>query len=269
MLQALTLDVAKVVVVTVLLSFAAMEWRTGRFAPGASRQHTWVDLLSTLLVPGAILTTVLFTSEALFSAVFPAWVGALAGLPLWAMFAVLLVGDDMVQYSWHRLTHSVPMLYSLHRCHHSAEYLSIRVVYRNNVFYYLIMPSIWLSGALLALGLWPVYPLYVVCKMTVIIAAHSSVPWDAPLYRWAASRRVMWVVERVISTPATHSAHHGRHATDGVTHYKGNYGNFLFLWDVLFGTALITRRRPTEFGLEKIEGWPPLREFLWPIPPQT
>ena len=41
----------------------------------------------------------------------------------------------------------------------------------------------------------------------------------------------MWVVERVISTPATHAAHHGFSESDGVTHYHGNFGNFLFLWE--------------------------------------
>ena len=35
-----------------------------------------------------------------------------------------------------------------------------------------------------------------------------------------------------------------------MTHYRGNYGNFLFLWDVMFGTAKITRRRPDTFGVE-------------------
>ena len=63
---------------------------------------------------------------------------------------------------------------------------------------------------------------------------------------------MLWVIERVVSTPTTHAAHHGRHAEDPGTHYRGNYGNLLFLWDVIFGTARITRRRPSAFGLENI-----------------
>ena len=57
-----------------------------------------------------------------------------------------------------------------------------------------------------------------------------------------------WVIERTISTPATHFAHHGLSAEDGVSHPNGNYGNLLFLWDVLFGTAKITRQYPKTFG---------------------
>jgi sterol desaturase/sphingolipid hydroxylase (fatty acid hydroxylase superfamily) len=75
----------------------------------------------------------------------------------------------------------------------------------------------------------------------------------------------MWLVERTISTPATHSAHHGRHADDGVTNYKGNYGNLLFFWDVLFGTAKITRRYPEHIGVENLEPVSAAHQLLWPL----
>ncbi len=191
--------------------------------------------------------------------------GQLAALPVVAQLGLLLVFDDMVQYWWHRLTHNVPWLYNLHRAHHNAEYLSIRVVYRNNVFYYLLMPNLWFSGALIYLGLGWVYAFYLIVKMTVIYAAHSDVRWDAPLYRIRLLSPLMWLVERVISTPATHSAHHGKHAGDGVTNYKGNYGNLLFFWDVLFGTALITRRYPESYGVENLLPIGPGEQLFWPF----
>jgi sterol desaturase/sphingolipid hydroxylase (fatty acid hydroxylase superfamily) len=81
--------------------------------------------------------------------------------------------------------------------------------------------------------------------------------------RWLSP--LMWVLERTISTPATHSAHHGRHLDDGVTHYKGNYGNLLFFWDVLFGTARITRRYPEKFGVENLDPVSAPRQLFWPL----
>ena len=57
-----------------------------------------------------------------------------------------------------------------------------------------------------------------------------------------------WVIERTITTPSTHFAHHGLTSEDGVSHPNGNFGNLLFLWDILFGTAKITRQYPTRFG---------------------
>ena len=89
--------------------------------------------------------------------------------------------------------------------------------------------------------------------------------WDEPLYKIKGLSPVMWVVERTISTPATHSAHHGKHKSDGVTHYKGNYGNLLFFWDVLFGTAKITRQYPKEMGVENLPETTVAEQLLWPI----
>ncbi len=72
-------------------------------------------------------------------------------------------------------------------------------------------------------------------------------------------------MERTISTPATHSAHHGKHQSDGITNYKGNYGNLLFFWDVLFGTARITRKYPDEFGVENLEPVTAAQQLFWPL----
>lgn len=182
-----------------------------------------------------------------------------------SVFALFLIFDDLSQYWWHRISHIVPWLYKLHRPHHNANYLSVRVVYRNNIFYYLFMPGLWFSGALIYLGGAWVYAFYIVIKMTVIIAAHSDVRWDAPLYKIKWLSPVMWVVERTISTPATHSAHHGKHASDGITNYKGNFGNLLFFWDVLFGTAKITRRYPEEMGVENLPETTAAEQLIWPL----
>jgi hypothetical protein len=119
------------------------------------------------------------------------------------MTAILLVGDDMTQYWWHRVSHT-PLLWPLHRAHHSAHYMSIRITYRNNFFYYLMMPGLWISGVLIYLGLGTVYLVYIVVKLAVILGAHSAVRWDEPLYRVRALRPLAWLVERTVSTPATH-----------------------------------------------------------------
>ena len=37
-------------------------------------------------------------------------------------------------------------------------------------------------------------------------------------------------------------------AEDGISHPNDNYGNLLFIWDIIFGTAKITRKYPKRFG---------------------
>ncbi len=203
------------------------------------------------------------------SLVVPQYEGALVNFPLLAQIGLFLVLDDMTQYWWHRLSHNVKWLYALHRPHHDAGYMSIRIVYRNNVFYYLLMPGIWFSGALIYLGLAPVYAGYLIIKLLVICGAHSDIPWDKPLYNIKWLSPFMWVVERTISTPSTHHAHHGKHADDDATHYKGNYGNLLFFWDVLFGTAVITRKYPQAIGVEGLEPISAAQQLFWPVVPTT
>lgn len=250
-----------------LLSLAILELTTGRFLYRSlsTKKDVILDVLSNSLVPLVVAPSVLFMSNRLMHLMMPETEDQWVSLsPFW-MFIIFLFADDLTQYFWHRLSHS-SWLYPLHRAHHSAGYLSVRVVYRNNLIYYLFMPGLWLSGLLIYWGLWAVYPIYGIIKMTVIISAHSSVPWDAPLYKNTYTKHLMWVVERIISTPSTHSMHHGLHAADCVTHYAGNYGNLLFVWDLLFGTARISRKRPPQYGIEGLEEINWSAELIFPSP---
>ena len=181
------------------------------------------------------------------------------------MLVLLLIFDDMMQYWWHRLSHTYIPLYKLHRAHHNAKYMSIRIVYRNNFFYYLMMPSLWFSGVLIYLGLGWVYGFYLIAKLTVIMGAHCEWKWDAALYKIKWLSPIMWVVERTISTPSTHSGHHGLKKDDPATNYKGNYGNLLFFWDVLFGTAKITRQYPASYGVEGMRKANWKEQLFWPF----
>lgn len=255
------------VILGIFLLFAALEIIFTQFfnKQGAKRGDWVVEVISTVTLIAITQPLALFGGGFIASLIAPDAAAALGGLPVLAGVALFLIFDDMTQYWWHRLSHTTPWLYKLHRPHHNAEYLSIRVVYRNNLFYYALMPGLWFSGALIYLGLGWVYAGYIVVKMAVIYGAHSDVRWDAPLYKIKWLSPLMWIVERTISTPATHSAHHGKHAADGVTNYKGNYGNLLFFWDMLFGTAKITRRYPQEFGVENLPETTVGEQLAWPI----
>lgn len=228
-----------------------------------------VETVSTVLLLTVTQPSIILFVNWLGLRWFPQYQGALSGIGFWAALALFLVFEDMMQYWWHRASHSFAWLYNLHRAHHNARYMSVRLVYRNNIIYYAMMPSIWLSGVLIYLGLGWFYAGYLIVKMLVIIGAHSDVAWDAPLYRIKWLSPVMWVVERTISTPATHHAHHGRHLSDPATHYKGNYGNLLFFWDVLYGTAKITRRYPQSYGVENLPDATLGQQLLWPIFPEN
>lgn len=244
-------QIQNALVICMIVGFAVMEYASRRYknTVSATANDTKLELLMFLSVLAVTQPLAIFATSKLGALWVPQYQGVLSDLPWWGMVAVLLVLDDMSQYWWHRLSHTT-FLWPLHRAHHSAEYMSIRVTFRNNFFYYLMMPGLWFAGALLYLGFGGlVYAGYIVVKLFVILGAHSAWRWDEPLYRIRALHPVMWVLERTISTPATHWAHHAITNADGVGHYRGNFGNLLFLWDIIFGTAHITRRYPAQVGL--------------------
>jgi sterol desaturase/sphingolipid hydroxylase (fatty acid hydroxylase superfamily) len=244
-------QIQNVLIVSMIIGFAVMEIVSRRYrnTVNATSNDTKLELFMFLSLLAITQPIAILTTSKLGAWLAPQYKGALADWPWWAMVGILILVDDMTQYWWHRLSHS-SLLWPLHRAHHSAEYMSIRVTFRNNFFYYLMMPGLWFAGALLYLGVGGmVYAMYIVVKLLVILGAHCAWRWDEPLYRIPALRPLMWVLERTISTPATHWAHHAITNEDGIGHYKGNFGNLLFIWDLIFGSAHITRQYPERVGL--------------------
>ena len=243
--------IQNVLVVCMILGYVATEVISRRYKDTvhATANDTKLELLMFLSLLAITQPLIFLITAKLGSWLVPSYKEVLSDWPWWGMVGILILCDDLTQYWWHRLSHS-PLLWPLHRAHHSAEYMSIRITYRNNFFYYLMMPGLWFAGALLYLGVGGiVYALYIVVKLTIIMGAHCAWRWDEPLYKIPAMRPIMWVLERTISTPATHWAHHAITQKDGVGHYKGNFGNMLFIWDLIFGSALITRKYPEKVGL--------------------
>jgi sterol desaturase/sphingolipid hydroxylase (fatty acid hydroxylase superfamily) len=121
------------------------------------------------------------------------------------------------------------------------------------------------TSILVYLGLGPAALAVLTIKSIITTLAHSSIPWDKPFYERKLLHPIVWFMERTISTPATHHAHHAATTDDGVGYYKGNFGNMFFLWDVIFGTAHISRRYPKTFGISHYQGDPWYAQVLWPV----
>lgn len=133
--------------------------------------------------------------------------------------------------------------------------MGVLVTYRNALLYYALIPSIWLSAILVYMGMGEVYLFYLPLKLVVISLAHSETRWDRFMYKYKFLRLIAWVIERTISIPSTHFAHHGLTAKDGISRPNGNFGNLIFIWDVIFDTARITRKYQKHFG-----AWNQLKE---------
>jgi sterol desaturase/sphingolipid hydroxylase (fatty acid hydroxylase superfamily) len=247
---------SKLIPVSVLLVLGIFEAIGGLYLDDKrSKNDFTIELISlislpTLIQPGIFLFILWF-----MGASFPGLEDYYLTSSLWWHIVAFLILDDLTQYWWHRLSHVNKKMWKLHRPHHVVEEMGVLVTYRNAVLYYAFMPGIWFSAVLIYLGMGYVYLFYLPIKLIVILLAHSETKWDKFLYRYKILSPLAWIIERTISTPSTHFAHHGLTAEDGVSHPNGNYGNLLFFWDIIFGTAKITRKYPSKFG-----AWNQLKE---------
>jgi len=241
--------ISKLVPTTLLLVLGIMEAMGGLYLDDKRTKNDFsIELISLITLPVLI-------QPGIFLFVF--WIGghwfseydnSLIGLSVGWHFLAFLILDDMMQYWWHRLSHVNRMMWKLHRPHHVVEEMGVLVTYRNAILYYAFMPGLWFSGILVFLGMGYAYLFYLPIKLTVILLAHSETKWDRWLYKYKVLHPLAWIIERTISTPSTHFAHHGLTAEDDISHPNGNFGNLLFIWDIIFGTAKITRKYPTKFG---------------------
>ena len=258
--------ISKLIPTSMLLILGILEaWGGLYFHDKRTRNDFSIEIVSLVTLPVLIQPGILLFVFWIAELWLPAYDQSLAGLAIgWQVLAFLIL-DDMMQYWWHRISHQSRMLWKLHRPHHVVEEMGVLVTYRNATLYYALMPGIWFSAILIYLGMGYVYLFYLPVKLVVILLAHSETKWDRILYRYRWLHPVAWVVERTISTPSTHFAHHGLTAEDGISHPNGNYGNLLFFWDILFGTARITRQYPKQFGAWNRVKEPWYVQLLFPI----
>ena len=241
--------ISKLIPVTALLVLGILEAIGGLYFEDKRTKYDFtIELLSLVTLPTLIQPGIFILVLGVLGATLPGLEDSLVGISLGWQLLAFLVLDDMTQYWWHRLSHVNRKMWKLHRPHHVVEEMGVLVTYRNATLYYALMPGIWFSAMLVYLGMGYVYLFYLPIKFVVILLAHSETKWDRFLYRYKILSPLAWIVERTISTPSTHFAHHGLTAEDGISHPNGNYGNLLFIWDVIFGTAKITRKYPARFG---------------------
>ena len=239
------------VVFAILILFGIIETYGGLYGKKSKRsKNDWyVELFSTFHLFVLIKPIIFFSMTYLLINLLPQYRNSFSDSTFWISSIVVIFGDDFLQYWYHRKAHKWSWLWKLHRPHHSSREMGVLVSYRNAIMYYILMPNIWWLAMVTYFGLYQEMILAIILKQIIVTGAHSEARWDSFLYKYKSLHPIAWVIERVISTPATHFAHHGKTADDGISNPDGNFSNMFFLWDVIFGTARITRKYPTVYGI--------------------
>ncbi|MDF7819416.1 sterol desaturase family protein [Runella sp. MFBS21] len=135
-------------------------------------------------------------------------------------FLILLLGIDFIFYWVHRWGHEINIMWAAHSPHHSAQEMNFFVALRASVTQRLF--SFFFFWPLTIIGFRP-FDIYMMTGIHLFISFLHHTELIPKLWRW---------IEFVFTTPSHHRVHHGVN----FKYLDKNYGEFLIIWDRLFGS---------------------------------
>ena len=161
-----------------------------------------------------------------------------------AHFVVLTLSLDLVAYTAHRLCHSVPLLWELHKVHHSQPMLTTLTNYRFHAFDILLRTVPMLIPLAILGSQTEIFMAVIFLETALNGLAHSGLPWTYGPLGW------------LFVNPRFHRLHHSTEPR----HFGRNLGQLYTVWDYLFRTAYPHAAEvPPAYGLP---GEPMPRSFL-------
>jgi len=157
--------------------------------------------------------------------------------PINFLMSILII--DFFHYLIHRLHHSIPMLWRLHRVHHSDKNV-------NSITTFLHHPFETASTFFIGISMYVIFDIPVVAILchSIFMVIHS--PFSHTTL--SVPKHIEKILSYLIITPSFHRIHHSRDMKEG----NSNFGNIFPFWDKLFGTYIpktYTQMRTIKFGI--------------------
>ncbi len=143
----------------------------------------------------------------------------------WIEAAIAISILDLAIWLQHLITHKVPILWRLHRVHHSDRDMDVTTAIRFHPVEILLSMALKI-GLVYAIGpaAWAVVVFEIILNGTALFN-HANIKLSPGLDR---------AVRRVLVTPDMHRIHHSSKREE----HDSNYGFSISLWDRLFGTYI-------------------------------
>ncbi len=146
-------------------------------------------------------------------------------LPIWLEWLIAFLVLDFVIWAQHWATHKVPVLWRLHRVHHSDHDIDASTAIRFHPLE--IVFSIFVkAAAVILLG-----------APAVLVVIFEGVVNGTALFNHANFKLPLWldkIIRPILVTPDMHRVHH----SVDVGETNSNYGFALSVWDRVFGTYI-------------------------------
>ena len=166
---------------------------------------------------------------------FPAAASLPTLLIIMAFTVTIFVLDDLTKYIVHRWMHKWPLLWALHKTHHSATNLTPLTIYRTHPLEGIVfsLRSAFTQGVALSIFFYwfdDKVDLMTVLGVNVLVFTFN-VAGSNLRHSHIGIRYWRWL-EYVLISPAQHQLHH----SVAVQHHDKNFGATLAVWDWLFGS---------------------------------
>lgn len=183
-----------------------------------------------------------------------AWFAPMATQTHWwapiLLAACLFVVDDFIRFVVHYCEHKIPILWELHKVHHSATALNFLTAERHHPLSIVVFQFAISFGFLVVNT---AFVLFLGDKISPAGLLGGNVFWIASnLIGGALRHSPVWVsfgprIEKWLISPAQHQIHH----SDSERHFDRNFGGGLAVWDRMFGTLYVTcaEREDIHYGL--------------------
>jgi sterol desaturase/sphingolipid hydroxylase (fatty acid hydroxylase superfamily) len=161
-------------------------------------------------------------------------------IPYWLKLLIGVALFDMTTYWFHRMAHKIPLLWRLHRVHHSDTTMDSTTFFRGHPLEILVFgTSNIVAAAIFGLDLITL-GLYFFIVIPLVFVEHTNLLFP----RWIDST-LGWI----FVTPNLHKVHHqqNRHYTDS------NFADIFIIWDRLFGTYKYLPVKKIKYGLKEFD----------------
>jgi sterol desaturase/sphingolipid hydroxylase (fatty acid hydroxylase superfamily) len=162
---------------------------------------------------------------------------------------VLFIVSDFTRYWLHRFLHTIPFLWHFHKVHHSAKVLTPMTFYRvhpieNLLFGFRYSLSIGLVTGVFIYFFGAKIDIYDILGVNIIVFAFSFIGSNLRHSHIALSYGKFF--EKIFISPKQHQIHHSK------KYFNKNFGGYLAVWDLLFGTLKLSNEvKVLKFGLKK------------------
>jgi len=147
-------------------------------------------------------------------------------------FLATFVIADLAFYWYHRLSHEIPVLWTMHHTHHSSPWMNLTTAMRLNWIAKFVSPLFYMP--LVVLG---VSPEYLGASLALGLIFQF-------LLHTEAVGRLGWFEGKLLNTPSAHRVHHGSNAK----YIDRNYAGVFIVWDRIFGTYQ-PEEEPVRYGV--------------------